>query len=537
MTAIRLISVLTLVATCALTGCAPEPSGVAPGDARITFHRGNGGEPDTLDPHRNEETSGAAILRDLFEGLVSEDVDLNIVPGVAERWEISDDGLRYLFLLREDARWSNGDSVSAHDFVAGMRRTVNPATASSYAQLLFPIRNAAAVIRGDIQPAALGVRALDDRTLEIELENPTPYFLQLLAMPQTFPLHTPSYAEHGDGFARPGTLVSNGAYRLTEWVVNSHIRLEKNEHYHAGADVQIEVVFYQNTEDRDAELRRYRAGELDYTYEIPVSQYDWIIENLPGELKVQPYLSVYFYGFDTTEPPFDDVRLRQALTMALDRRILTEQVTGVGEVPAYGIVPPGIAGYEQQSYAWATLSDAARLAEARRLYAAAGYSDAQPLRAEIRYNTSENHRRIAVAAASMWKSALGAEIEVVNQEWKVMLQDRQNPALWDIMRYGWNGDYADAFTFLEIFQTTHGQNFTGISARRFDELVAAAAAENDAQVRLDTMAAAERELLEAYAVIPMYFYVTRHLVKPHVRGYRPNALDHDKTQHYRIERQ
>ena len=526
---------MLVIAFSSLPGCAPAPSDSTAVDERITFHRGNGGEPDTLDPHHNEETSGQAILVDLFEGLVTTDVDLNIIPGVAERWEISDDGKTYTFELRDDARWSNGDTVAAQEFVAGLQRTVNPETASTYAQLLLPIRNAEAVIAGEAPPEQLGVRALDERTLEIELAGATPYFIQLLTRSQTFPLHEPSYAEHGDGFARPGALVSNGAYRLTEWVVNSHIRLEKNEHYHAADDVQIEVVYYHNTEDRDAELRRYRAGELDYTYEIPTSQYNWIIENLPGELRVEPYLSVYFYGFDTTEPPFDDVRLRQALTMAIDRRIITEQVTGVGEVPAFGIVPPGLPGYERQAYEWSQLNNEQRIAEAQRLYAQAGYSDARPLRAELRYNTSENHRRLAVAVASMWKSALGAEIQIVNQEWKVMLQDRQNPAQWDIMRYGWSGDYADAFTFLEIFQSDHGQNFTKIRNARYDELVAGAGAENGPARRLELMAEAEREMLDSYAVIPLYFYVTKHLVKPDVLGYRPNALNIDRSQHYRIE--
>lgn len=528
--------VLIVLAAFGLVACAPESATNPLDDDRITFHRGSGGEPDTLDPHRNEETSGAAMLRDLFEGLVSADVDLNIVSGVAERWDISEDGKLYTFYLRGDARWSNGDSVTAQDFVAGLRRAIDPATASTYAQLLLPIHNAGEVIRGEVPPEELGVRATDDLTLEISLQNPTPYFIHLLSLSTTYPLHGPSYAELGDAYARPGTLVSNGAYRLTDWVVNSHIRMEKNDHYHDADNVQIEVVYYHNTEDIDAELRRYRAGELDYTYQIPVSQYDWIRENLPGELRVEPFLSIYFYGFDTTEPPFDDVRLRQALTMAINRKIITEQVTGVGEVPAYGIVPPGLPGYEPPTYAWAQLSDEQRIAEARRLYQAAGYSDERPLRAELRFNTSENHRRLAVAVASMWKSALGAEIEIFNQEWKVMLQDRQNPALWDIMRYGWNGDYADAFTFLEIFQSDHGQNMTKISNPRFDGLLAAASAENDAETRFALMAEAEQEMLESYAVVPLYFYVTKHLVKPHVLGYRPNALNHDRSQHYRIER-
>ena len=506
-------------------------------DTAVTFHRGNAAEPDTLDPHRNEEDSGSGILRDLFEGLVTEDIDLNIIPGVATSWEVSDDGLRYTFELREDARWSNGDPITAHDFVAGIRRAVSPATASTYAELLRPIRNAAAVIRSEVAPEQLAVTATSDTQLVIELENPTPYFVQLLAMPTTFPIHAQSYAEHGEAFSRPGNLISNGAYQLTEWVVNSHIRLDRNVHYHDAENVQIEVVYYHNTEDRDAELRRYRAGELDYTFEIPNSQFDWINENLPGELHISPRLSVYFYGFDVTEPPFDDVRLRQALTMALDRNIITEQVNGIGELPAFGLVPPGIAGYDGQRYDWAALNDEARLAEARRLYAAAGYSQENPLRTEIRYNTSENHRRIAVAVASMWKSALGVEAEVVNQEWKVMLQDRLNPALWEIMRYGWVADYSDPYTFLEIFNSSHGQNFSGFDNARFDELLREAAQQSDAGARIDTLAAAERELLDSYPIVPIYFYVNKHLAKPHVVGYRPNALNHDRTQYYRIERQ
>jgi len=528
-------AVVILVAV-TVSACGPDHADPNAADTRVTFNRGNGPEPDTLDPHRNEETAGAAILRDLFEGLVTEDVDLNIVPGVALSWEISTDGLQYVFHLRDDARWSNGEPVTAKDFVAGMRRVVAPITASTYAEMLTPIRNAGSIIRAEAPPEALAVAAPDDHTLTIELERPTGYFLQLLTRPTAYPLYRPGYAEHGDAYARPGALVSNGAFRLTEWVVNSHISLEKNPWYHDADEVQIEVVNYFNTEDTDASLRRYRAGELDYTDAIPNSQYGWIRENLPGELYVEPYLSVYYYGFDTTEPPFDDVRLRQALTMAIDRKVITEQVTGVGELPAFGIVPPGIEGYEQQSFEWSHLSDAARIAEAKRLYAQAGYSPQNPLRTEIRYNTLENHRRIAVAVASMWKATLGVEADVVNQEWKVMLQDRQNPSLWDIMRYGWVADYADAYTFLEIFRSDHAQNFTGFQDATFDELVDAAASENDAGQRLDTMAAAEHRLLEGYPVMPIYFYVTKHLVKPYVVGYRPNALDHDRSQYYRVER-
>ena len=526
-----------ILALLALAGCG-EPASVtsqAPVDASV-FRRSNLGEPDTLDPHRNEETSGSTVVRDLFEGLMTEAVDARIVPGVAESWTTSDDGTIYQFKLRDSARWSNGDPVTADDFVAGLRRTADPATASTYAAIIYPIKNAEAVTTGRLEPSALGVRAIDAHTLEIELEAPTTYFLQLLAHSTTYPLHRASFARHGEQFARPGNLISNGAYRLSEWVVNSHIRLDKNEFYYGADDVAIETVYFYPIEDRESELRRYRAGELDFTEQIPNSQFGWIKANLGEELYVAPYLSVYFYGFDTTEPPFDDVRLRRALSMAVNRKIIAEQVAGVGEVPAYGLIPPGVADYSSQSYDWRALTDEERISEARRLYAAAGYSNTNPLRFELRYNTSENHRRIAVAVASMWKSALGAEVQIVNQEWKVMLQERRDPANWDVLRYGWVGDYNDAFTFLEIFQSGHGQNFTGFDSAGFDGLLARASNERDVHARAELLAEAEQTLLDEYPIVPIYFYVSKHLVKPYIEGFQSNILDHNMTRHYRLAR-
>lgn len=520
-----------------VSACGEQGASLSTGESEgVVFHRGNGPEPDTLDPNRSEETSGHAILRDLFEGLVTENVDSSLAPGVAESWTISEDGKTYTFSLRKNARWSNGDQVTAADFVAGMRRTVDPATASTYAQILYPIVNAEAITRGELPVESLGVHAVDDATLVIDLVAPTAYFLQLLTHASTYPLHRPSFEQFGEQFAKPGNLVSNGAYRLTDWVVNSHIRLEKNEFYSGADDVAIDVVYFHNTEDIDAELRRYRAGELDFTYQIPNSRFAWIIENLGDELEVKPYLNVYFYGLDVTEPPLDDVRLRQALSMAVDRRIITEQVTGAGEVAAFGLIPPGVANYESQGYSWQSLSDQQRLAMARRLYAEAGYSSENPLRIELRYNTSENHQRIAVAVAAMWKQNLGVEASIINEEWKVLLQTRLKRPQWDVLRYGWNGDYNDAFTFLEIFQSSHGQNFTGFSDAKFDSLTARAASEADPTARAALMADAEQELLDQYPIIPLYFYVSKHLVKPYVHGYEANIMNHNMSRHYRIER-
>lgn len=523
----------------ALAACGPrdavDSSGLADADG-IVLHRGNGGEPDTLDPHRNEENSGAEILRDLLEGLTTETVDARIVPGSAATWTTSDDGLVYTFSLRPDARWSNGDRVVAEDFVAGLRRTVDPATASAYGQILYPIVNAEAIVASRLPPTELGVRAIDDRTLEIRLATPTPYFLALLSHGTTYPIHRASLAEHPADFARPGNLISNGAYRLTEWVVQSHIKLARNDYYWDADNVQIATVYYYAAENVDAELRRYRAGELDFTFQFPTSQYEWIEKNLPGELHTEPSISTYFYGFDTTEPPLDDPRLRQALSMAIDREVISKDVAGAGVPPAFGLVPDGVANYTGARYDWASLSNEQRLAEARHLYREAGYSAQNPLSVEIRYNTSENHRRIAIAVASMWRQNLGVDTSLVNEEWKVMLQTRLDPSAWEVMRYGWQGDYNDAFTFLEIFETTHGQNFTGYSDPEDDALLAEIAGESARGRRRILMERAEKRVLDAYPIMPIYFYANKHLVKPYVKGFQANIMDHNYSRHFRIER-
>lgn len=502
------------------------------------MRRGNGGDPDSLDPHRSEGTSSGAILRDLYEGLVGETVNAELRPGGAREWDISSDGLVYTFYLHEDARWSNGDPVVAEDYAFGLRRSVSPATASAYAQLLKPIRNASAVIAGTEPPAALGVEALDRYTLRITLETPTPYLLGMLTHTSAFPVHRPSLEKHGERFTRPGNLVSNGPYVLDEFVAQSHVKLVRNPHYREQDQVAIATVYYFNTEDRNAELKRYRANELDYTFVIPTTQLRWIREHLGDELKTAPYLSVYYYIFNLSKAPFKDrPMLRKALSMAVDRKTLVEKVTGVGEVAAYGFIPPGVAGHQEQAYEWRDWDDQRRLAEARTLYERAGYSRDAPLKTEIRYNTSENHKKIAVAIAAMWKQALGVETTLVNEEWKVFLQTRRNREAWEVFRFSWVGDYNDANTFLEIMHSEHGQNDAAYASEEFDQLLEAAAAETDTHKRQELLRTAEREMIEDYPVMPLYFYVTKHLVKPWVKGYVPNIMNRDQSRYYRIEKE
>lgn len=502
--------------------------------AQQVLRKGNGTEPETLDPHRAEGVTASNVLRDLFEGLVTESADGSLIPGAAQSWTVSPDGLVYTFTLRPDGRWSNGDPVTADDFVYGLRRSADPATLSAYSAILYPIANAEAVVAGRLPPAQLGVRALDARRLEIRLQAPTPYLLGLLTHSSTYPVHRPSVERYGEGFPRPGRLVSNGPFALAEWVVQSHIRLKRNEHYWDNAHTTLNEVWYYPVDNPESELNRYRAGELDMTETVPNRQIPWLRERLPGELHIAPYLGSYSFGFNTRQPPFrDQPGLRRALAMALDRDILTGRISAAGELPAYSWVPP-IPGYPLVQPPWARWTQAQRNAEARRLYAAAGYSARNPLKVQLLYNTDTNHRRLTVAMAAMWREVLGVETELVNQEWQVFIATRRERLETQVFRYGWIGDYNDPYTFAEILQSSHGLNDMGYVNPRYDALLARAAREADPAVRMATLAEAEAVMLEDMPMLPLYFYVSKQMVKPWVAGFATNIMDHHHSRFLRI---
>lgn len=518
---------------CVVVACGggePAPggsAGVGPAAADpTTLRRGNGADPDTLDPQRARTDSTFNVLRDLFEGLTAVGPDGHAVPAAAESWTVSADGREYTFQLREGLRWSNGDALVAGDFVAGMRRLVDPATASQYAQVFEPVVNAAAITRGELGTGQLGVSAPDDRTVVIRLANPAPYLLGLLAQPGTFPVHGPTLAAHGMEFARPGRLVSNGAFVLEDWVVGSHVSVRRNRNYWNDAATRLERVRFVHHADAGTEFRQYRAGELDVSYVVPPQQYAWIREHLPGELRVTPQLSVYYYGFNLTRPPFkDDPGLRRALSLVIDRERLTSAVTGVGEAPAYGWVPRGVADYTPQQFDYAGRSYEERVREARELYRAAGYSPERPLRVEIRYNSGEVHNRLAVAVAAMWKDALGVEASLYAEEFRALLQSIQAREDTQVFRSSWVGDYNDAYSFLQLLQSSFGINLTGYSNPRFDELLAQAVRQPDLARRRALLEEAERVMLADHPVLPLYFYVNKHLVKPYVRGWTDNVMN------------
>lgn len=505
--------------------------------AEQVLRRGNSVEPETLDPHRARGVSAANVLRDLYEGLTTEAPDGAIVPGTAERWEVSADGRAYTFTLRADARWSDGAPLTAADFADSLRRVLDPATGSPVSQVLAPIERAEDVIAGRAPPAALGVAAPDARTLVIRLAAPTPYFPAVLAHPAAFPVRgdrkgtVPIFRTDEKWGQSPG----NGAYRLAEWVPQSHLTLVRNPHYWNDAATSIDRVIYYPTENPAAELKRYRAGELDLTDTIPLGQARWVREHLGAELRVAPYLGLYYYGFNLTRPPFrDQPGLRRALALAVDRETLTARITASGEQPAYGWVPPGVAGYAPVQPEWAQWPREQRLAEARRLYAAAGYSAERPLELELRYNTGDNHKRVALAVAWMWREALGVRTRLVNEEFKVYLQNRRHRQVTQVFRADWIGDFNDPATFAERMLSTSGLNDTGWTSPDYDRLVAQARGEADAARRQALLQQAERILLDEQPVLPLYFYVSKRLVKPYVAGWQANIMDHHYTRHLRV---
>ena len=499
-----------------------------PAAAETVLRRGNSVEPETLDPHLARGVSASNILRDLYEGLTTEAPDGAIEPGTAEHWTVSADGLAYTFTLREQARWSSGDPVTAEDFASSLRRAVDPATGSPVSELLSPVENAAQIIAGRLPAGRLGVEAPDARTLVIRLAAPTAQLPAILAHPVAFPVRAP-----GPGAAPVG----NGAYRLAEWAPQSHITLERNRHYWNDAASAVDRVTYYPTENPGAELKRYRAGELDWTDTVPAAQLRWIREHLADELRVAPYLGIYYYGFNLTRAPFrDQPGLRRALALAVDRETLTQRLLGAGEQPAYNWVPPGIPDYAPQLPAWSGWNMERRLAEARRLYGEAGYGAARPLEVELRYNTGQNHKRVAIAVAWMWKQALGVRTRLVNEEYKVYLQNRRHRQVTQVFRADWIGDYLDPASFAERMVSSSALNDTGYGNSHYDALAGAAAHEADPARRRALLEEAERILLEDQPVLPLYFYVSKRLVKPYVTGWRPNLMDHHYTKHLRVAR-
>jgi oligopeptide transport system substrate-binding protein len=490
-----------------------------------TLERGNGPEPATLDAHRCQEVACGNVLRDLYEGLVTEDASGRLIPGMAERWALSKDGRLWTFHLRADLRWSNGERLDAAQIVASFRRAFAPQTAAPFAEQFDAVLNASDVQAGTLPPTALGIDAPDAHTLRIRTTRAV-NLPALLTLPVAFPVYLPAVERYGNQHTRPGRLVSNGAYRLATWTPQANLAIEKNPNFHAAAMVRIARVRFHVTEDAAAELQRFAAGDLHITETAPPQPLPKLRERFGAQLRIAPYIGAFWLGMNTTRPPLkDDPRLREALSLAVDRDKLTRYITGLGETPAYGIVPPGIPGYQPAKIHWADWDQARREARAKALYRAAGYSDAQPLTLELRYNTSTPHRRLALAVAAMWRDTLGVRVRLRNEEWKVFVQNRKQRAITQVFRGGWIGDVADARNFLGAFAGDGALNWPGYDDARYRESFAKADAARSETVRNAWLRAAETRLLHAHALIPLYFYTSKHLVSPQVAGFEANPLD------------
>jgi len=525
-----LFLLLVLLSAVALNGCSKDEV-----DAGIVLQRGLPTDPESLDPQKARSTQALEVLRDIGEGLVGYSPTGELVPAAAMRWEVSDDGLTYTFHLRPEARWSNGEAVVAEHFVLGLRRLVAPDTAAFYANLLDAVVNAPEIVAGDAPPETLAVEAKDDLTLLVRLTRPTLYILGLFSQPSTFPIHPGSLEQHGDSYARPGNLLSNGAFVLDAWVPGSIISLRRNENYWNNANTALDGVNYHVVVQDSAELNRYRAGELHTTSTVPPESFAELKAQFGDELRIAPYLGLFYFGFNLTKPPFEDnLPLRKALSMAVDRELLVEKVIGRGEAPAYSWVPPGVKNYEPTVFSFAALTQEQRNKLARRLYKEAGYSDEKPLRFELRYNTSDTNRKIAVAIQAMWKEVLGAEATLINEEFQVLLANMRDAEVTQVFRSSWLGDYDDAHSFLSVLQAGSAANMPQYANDDYESLMQSAAEQADASLRARYLEEAERVMLADHPVIPLYFYVSKHLVSPRVGGWGDNPLDYHYSQHLRL---
>ena len=519
---------LALAVLAALSGCSrsqgPANSAALPPGAKVLL-RGLGDEPDSLDPQKARSVEAQRVLRDVCEGLTLMDKNASPAPGTAREWLVSPDGKRYVFHLRPEAKWSNGDRVVAADFVAGLRRLVDPATASQYAEVVTVISNASDIVAGKKPTDTLGVTAPDDSTVVIDLASPAPYLTSLLSHPSTCPIHRQSLAQHPETFAKPGVMVSNGAFTLTQWMQGSQVFLTRNPNYWNNGSNHLDGVRYFSFTDVNAELTRYRAGELQITVGVPRGQYEWIQQNLPGQLHTAAALNTYYYGFNLRRAPFkDNLPLRRALSLVIDREKLAKLVLGTGELAAYGWIPPGVNDYGEQSFDYHDRPLADRVAEARELYAKAGYSVIKPLHFELRYNSGDVHDKLALAVASMWKEALGVDVRLTAVEFKSLLQDIDRGDV-DMFRSSWSGDYNDAYTFAQLFTSDFGINMPHYHSDEYDSLVHSAAAETDLRKRRELLQSAERVLLRDHPIIPLYFYSANNLVKPEVSGWYQNVMN------------
>lgn len=498
---------------------ADVPAGVQLAEKQ-TLVRNNGAEVQSLDPHKIEGVPESNVNRDLFEGLLVTDVDGHPASGVAEKWENKDFKV-WTFHLRKDAKWSDGTPVTAEDFVYSWQRLANPNTASPYASYLQygHIANIDDIIAGKKPVTDLGVKAIDANTFEVTLSEPVPYFYKLLVHPSVSPVPKSAVEKFGEKWTQPANIVTNGAYKLKDWVVNERMVLERNPQYWDNAKTVINQVTYLPISSEVTDVNRYRSGEIDMTYNnMPIELFQKLKKEIPKEVHVDPYLCTYYYEINNQKAPFTDVRVRTALKLALDRDIIVNKVKNQGDLPAYSYTPPYTDGMKLVEPEWFKWSQEKRNEEAKKLLAEAGYTADKPLTFNLLYNTSDLHKKLAIAVASIWKKNLGVNVKLENQEWKTFL-DTRHQGTFDVARAGWCADYNEPTSFLNTMLSDSSNNTAHYKSPAFDKIIAETLKVSDDAQRAELYAKSEEQLDKDSAIVPVYYYVNARLVKPWVGGY------------------
>ena len=524
-----------------LIGCSENISPVDSGLENQIYHHGNGSEPQGIDPHIVTGVPEHHILISLCEGLTIPNPNPSgadgYIPGTAESWTISDDGKEYIFNLNKNAKWSNGEPVTADDFVWSWKRILTASLGSQYPDMLYYLEGAYEYHNGLIDNFdEVGVKALDTHTLKVNLKNPTPFFIGLLSHYSTWPVHKETVLKHGDiddrngEWTRPGNFVCNGPFQLKTWELNNKIVVEKNPHYYDASMVRLNEIHYYPVSNVMTEDRMFRAGQLHLTSSMPTQKCPIYIEEKNPNLKIDPYMGTYFYRINTENETLSDVRVRKALAYSIDRQLLVDKVTQCGQIPAYSFTPPGSNGYQPST------EIPYDPVLAKQLLAEAGYSSNNPFpKLEILFNTNEGHRKVALAIQQMWQNELGIEVELVNQDWKVYLS-REMVGDFQISRAGWIGDYEDPNTFLDLMRPNRGNNKTGWENMDFDALVEEANTINDQEKRYELLYEAEKILIDNMPIIPLYTYVRVYQLSPDVKGFNPHILDHHHPKFIYLER-
>ncbi|TDQ64379.1 oligopeptide transport system substrate-binding protein [Maritalea mobilis] len=478
----------------------------------------------SLDPQMMEDTIGFAFSRDLFEGLLNQDADGNLIPGVAKSWDVNETNDVYTFHLRDDAKWSNGDPVTAHDFVYAWQRSIDPELASPYAWYveLMALENASEILAGEKDKSELGVRAVDDLTFEVRLTTPLPYFASMTVLATVFPVHKATVEAHGTDWTQPENMVSNGAYKLTEWVLNERTVRERNPYYWNNDKTIIDKVVTHVISEENVAFTRYNAGELDMTA-VPSGQFIRLKAERPDETLSLPYLGSYYYSFNMAEngpEAFKDVNVRKALSYAVDRKVIVENILQGGQREAYNVVPLATAGFTDPDTDYGNWTQEERDEKARELLAEAGYGPDNPLEFKLLYNTSETHKKIATAIVQMWKQKLNVNAELNNMEWRTMLETARNDEF-DMVRYAWIGDYNEASTFLDLYTSDSPQNWANYENPEVDQMMAdAKVSSNPGPIYTDI----EKILARDMPVIPIYHYTSVIMLNTQVKGWPMNNI-------------